>query len=80
MSPGAVSSGTAQVTSPVTVTLGSVTLDASDVLYVGAAPGELFSQLNIRIPSGVSAGNQPLQIKIGDFASPLGAFLAIAAP
>ena len=36
-----------------------VTLDSSDVLYVGAAPGELFSQLNIRIPSGVRAGNQP---------------------
>ena len=33
--PGAVPSGTAQVTSPVTVTLGSMTLDASDVLYVG---------------------------------------------
>jgi uncharacterized protein (TIGR03437 family) len=47
--------------------------------FTGAAPGELYSQLNIRIPSGVSAGNQPLQIKIGDFASPLGAFLAIAA-
>ena len=78
--PGAVSSVTAQVTSPVTVTLGSVTLDASDVLYVGAAPGELFAQLNIRIPSGVPAGNQPLQIKIGDIASPPGAFLAIAAP
>ena len=80
ITPGAVPSGTAQVTSPVKVTLGSVTLDASDVLYAGSAPGEFFSQLNIRIPSGVPAENQPLQIKIGDIASPPGAFLAIAAP
>jgi uncharacterized protein (TIGR03437 family) len=75
---GAIASGAAQVTNPVTVTLGSMTLDASDVLYAGAAPGELISQLNIRIPSGAPAGNQPLQIHIGGIASPSGAFLAIA--
>jgi uncharacterized protein (TIGR03437 family) len=57
-----------------------VTLDASDVLYVGAAPGELFSQLNIRIPSGVPAGNQPLQIKIGDIASPPARFWQLRRP
>jgi uncharacterized protein (TIGR03437 family) len=55
-----------------------VTLDASDVLYAGAAPGELISQLNIRIPSGVPVGNEPIQIQIADVASPVGAFLAIA--
>lgn len=75
---GAVASGAAQVTNPVTVTLGPVTLDASDVLYAGAAPGELISQLNIRIPSGVPVGNEPIQIQIADVASPVGAFLAIA--
>jgi uncharacterized protein (TIGR03437 family) len=63
----------------VTITLGSVTLDPSDVLYAGAAPGSLISLLNIRIPSGTPAGNQALQIRIGGIASPPGAFLAIAA-
>jgi uncharacterized protein (TIGR03437 family) len=80
IAPGAIASGAAQVTSTAKVTLGSMTLAPSDVLYAGAAPGELISQLNIRIPSGTPAGNQPLQIVIGGIASPPGAFLAIAEP
>ncbi len=80
IAPGFIPTGAAQVTSPVTVTLGSVTLNASDVLYAGVAPGEIISQLNIRIPSGTPAGNQPLQIVIGGIASPPGAFLVIAPP
>lgn len=77
---GMIANGAAQVTNPVTVTLGSVTLGAGEVLYAGAAPGELISQLNIRIPSNAPAGNQPLQVQIGGIASPPGAFLAIAGP
>lgn len=80
ITPGAIASSAARVTSTVTVTLNSVALDASDVLYAGAAPGEVISQLNIRIPSGTPAGNQPLQIQVGGITSPLGAFLAITAP
>ena len=64
ITPGTIASGAAQVTNPVTATLGSVTLDGSDILYAGAAPGELISRLNIRIPAGASAGNQPLQVQI----------------
>jgi uncharacterized protein (TIGR03437 family) len=80
IAPGAVASGQAQVTNPVTVTIGSTVLDASDILYAGAAPGEPICQLNIRIPSGIPVGNQPVQIQIGGLASPPGAFLALAAP
>jgi uncharacterized protein (TIGR03437 family) len=80
ITPGAIASGAAQVTSTVTVTLGSVTLAASDVLYAGASPGELISHLNIHIPSGTPAGNQPLQISINGISSPAGAYLAIAVP
>jgi len=58
--------------------LGSVTLPASDVLYAGAAPGELIAQLNIQIPAGTPAGNPPLQVQIAGMSSPPGAFLAIA--
>lgn len=85
--PGTVASGPTPVTSAVTVTLGSVHLNASDVLYAGAAPGEPISQLNIRIPAGTSAGNQPLQIRLDKdgpngpyIASPPGAYLAVSAP
>jgi uncharacterized protein (TIGR03437 family) len=80
ITPGTFASGAAPVTMPVTVTLGSVTLDPSDVLYAGAAPGELISQLNIRIPAGTPAGNLSIQIQIAGIASPPGAFLAITAP
>jgi uncharacterized protein (TIGR03437 family) len=79
VTPGTFSGGAAPVANPATVTLGSVTLDPSDVLYAGAAPGELISQLNIRIPPGTPAGNLPLQIQIAGIASPSGAFLAVAA-
>jgi uncharacterized protein (TIGR03437 family) len=75
--PGTVATGVAQLASSVTVTLGTLTLAASYVLYVGAVPGEPISQLNIRIPAGVSAGNQPLQIRIGNITSPEGAYLTI---
>jgi len=78
--PGVAASGIARVTSAVTVKLGSVTLDPSDILYVGAAPDSVISQLNIRIPSGIPAGNQPIQIVIAGIASPAGAFLPIATP
>jgi uncharacterized protein (TIGR03437 family) len=81
VAPGATATGPAQIrNSTITVTLGGVTLDPKDVLYVGAAPGLLISQLNIRIPQGVPAGNQPLQIRIGFLASAPGGYLAIAAP
>jgi len=80
VAPGAVASGAAPLKNPITVTLGGVTLNTSDVLYAGAAPGEPISQLNIQIPSGVAAGNQPIQVQIGGVVSPAGAFLVIAGP
>jgi uncharacterized protein (TIGR03437 family) len=78
--PGKIDAGVARVTGSLTVTLGAVTLNPSDILYAGAAPGEVISQLNIRIPGGVTAGNQRLQITIGGIASPSGGYLAIATP
>jgi uncharacterized protein (TIGR03437 family) len=80
LTPGAAAGGPAQVTGAVTVTLGGLTLDAGDIIYAGAAQGQLFSQIDIRIPAGIAAGNQPIQVQIGGVSSPPGAFLAIAAP
>jgi len=80
ITPGTFAAGAASTTNPVTVTLGSVTLDSSAVLYAGTAPGELISQLNIRIPAGTPAGNLPLRIQLAGVSSPPGAFLAIASP
>jgi uncharacterized protein (TIGR03437 family) len=79
--PGATAPAAAPVAgAPITVRLGAVTLVPEDVLYAGAVPGEPISQLNIRIPQGVPAGNQPLQIRIGSEVSLPGAYLAIATP
>lgn len=79
--PGAPYAGPA-ASGSVTVRLGSITLDPKDVLYVGGAPGQLISQLNIRIPQGLSAGKQPLQIRfdVPSIVSLPGPYLAIGAP
>lgn len=78
--PGGVASSAAPAANSVTVTLGGATLDASNILYAGAAPGEPICQLNIRIPAGTPTGSQPIQIVIAGVASPAGAYLAITSP
>jgi uncharacterized protein (TIGR03437 family) len=68
--------------SGVTVRLGSITLDPKDVLYAGGAPGQVISQLNIRIPQSITAGQQALQIRFlgGSLTSLPGPYLTIAVP
>jgi uncharacterized protein (TIGR03437 family) len=66
------------VTQSVTVQLGGVTLNAADILYTGVAPTFAgLNQLNLRIPTGVSTGDQPLTITIGGIASPANAVVTI---
>jgi uncharacterized protein (TIGR03437 family) len=49
---------------PVTVTVGGA---PSDVVYAGAAPGEIAGvmQLNIRIPTDAAPGNLPVVVQVG---------------
>jgi uncharacterized protein (TIGR03437 family) len=66
------------LTTPVTVTIGDVTLDASDILYAGAAgdaPG--FYQFNLRLPSTLPDGNAPVKVRIGGFETQDGAVIAV---
>jgi uncharacterized protein (TIGR03437 family) len=53
---------------PVAVTIGGKT---AEVLYAGAAPGQVAGllQVNARIPADVEAGEQLVQVKVGDAAS-----------
>lgn len=74
---GQIPSGTASVVGPISVSIGGVALAASDILYAGAAPGEVIDQLNFRVPAGVSAGNQPIVISIAGVSSPPNAFVAV---
>ena len=62
---------------PVTVQIGG--MDA-EVVFAGMAPQEVAGviQLNVRIPSGVQAGDAvPVQIKVGTFSAPAGVTIAV---
>jgi uncharacterized protein (TIGR03437 family) len=75
--PGVLPSGTASVTAPVSITFGGVTLDPSQVLYVGVSQFAGLYQVNIQVPAGVPDGDQPLEITVGGVASPADAFITV---
>lgn len=75
--PGVLPSGTAPVTTPLSITLGGLTLDPSDILYVGLSQFAGLYQVNIQVPAGAANGNQPLVITVGGVASPAGAFITV---
>jgi uncharacterized protein (TIGR03437 family) len=74
---GQIPQGTASTAGPVSVTIGGVALAASDILYAGAAPGQIIDQLNFRVPANVAAGNQPIVITITGVSSSPNAFVTI---
>lgn len=75
--PGAIPSGTATVTSPVSIIFGGVTLEPSQILYVGLSQFAGLYQVNIQVPAGLAGGNQPLAITVGGVASPASAYIAV---
>jgi trimeric autotransporter adhesin len=75
--PGELPGTAAPVTAPYSITFGGVTLDPSDILYVGATQDAGLYQVNLKVPSSVPDGNQPLVITVGGVASPSGAFLTV---
>jgi uncharacterized protein (TIGR03437 family) len=75
--PGVLPTGIANVTADATVKLGGKTLAASDVLYVGLSGFAGLYQVNIHVPTGTVAGDQPLVITVGGVASSPNAFVTI---
>ncbi len=67
VSAGQLASGQATVVNGVTVTIGSVTLAPSDILYAGLTPGSISGlyQFNVRIPQSTPNGDIPVSISIG---------------
>jgi len=51
----------------------------AEVLYAGAAPGEVagLMQINIRLPLGLTAGNRPIAFSVGGTASQTGLTVAV---
>src|SRR5581483_770733 len=75
--PGVLPSGAAKVTAPVSISFGGVTLDSSNILYVGLSQFAGLYQVNIQVPAGVPNGNQPLVITVGGVASPSTAYITV---
>lgn len=76
--PGAIASGAAQVRGNVVVKLAGQVLPAANVLYAGFSPGSLIYQVNFRVPPGLPASNQPIEISVDGVATPPGAYITLA--
>jgi uncharacterized protein (TIGR03437 family) len=70
----------APTVNPVTVLLNGTALPAENVLYAGMAPGLMAGvyQINIRIPSGVTAGDGGVKLMVSGLASQDGVSLRLA--
>ena len=76
--PGVLPGSAAQVTAPLSIVFGGVTLAASDILYVGVTQFAGLYQVNLRVPDGVADGDQPLVITVGGVSSPANAFITVS--
>lgn len=76
---GQIASDIARVTTPITVSIGGIAVSAADVLYAGLSPGSISGlyQINVRVPSGVPNGNQPVIVTQGGFQTQTGATILI---
>jgi uncharacterized protein (TIGR03437 family) len=80
LSDGAVATGIANATLPVTVTIGG---QPAQVLYAGAAPGIVAGvfQINATVPSGLpNGGDLPLTAQVGGVSAQMGVTVAVAGP
>lgn len=80
LSDGAVATGIANATLPVTVTIGG---QPAQVLYAGAAPGIVAGvfQINAAVPSGLpNGGDLPLTAQVGGVSAQMGVTVAVAGP
>ena len=65
------------VPASVTVTLGGRTFTAQ---YAGGAPGSVagLTQVNVQIPSGLTAGAVPVSVQVGSVSTPPGVTIAVS--
>jgi uncharacterized protein (TIGR03437 family) len=77
---GALATGVSRVTTtPVTVTIGGVTLASPDVFYAGLSPGSISGlyQLNVRIPPTSPDGDILVVVSVGGVPSQTGATIPV---
>jgi uncharacterized protein (TIGR03437 family) len=77
VAPGSLPPGAASTTNTPVVTVGTVTLNSSDVLYAGVSPccAGLY-QLNIKVPA-LADGDYPVTLSLGSFTTPAGGYLTV---
>lgn len=78
---GELASGTvlAPIRDPITISVGGITLGASDVLFAGAAPTLISGlyQINIRIPVATADGDIPVSVQVGGIPSAIGTTIPV---
>jgi len=75
---GQLATGIANMVAPVKVQLGAAVLQDADVLYAGVTPGDAgLYQVNIRVPAGTPDGDLPIQVTVGTYSTPPGAYLSV---
>jgi uncharacterized protein (TIGR03437 family) len=76
---GGLATGLSALASPVTITIGSLTLAPTDILYAGLSPGSISGlyQFNVRIPATAASGEVPVTITIGGIQTQAGATISI---
>jgi uncharacterized protein (TIGR03437 family) len=74
---GAIPTAAAPITSSITVTIGGVTLDPSNVLYAGVSGDAGLYQINIQLPDSVPDGDDSFIVTVNGVQSPVGAYLTV---
>jgi uncharacterized protein (TIGR03437 family) len=76
---GAIVSGVASTTNPVTVQIGDTILSPDDVLYAGLSPQSISGlyQINVRIPLTAPNGNLPVVATVAGVSSQTGATIPV---
>ena len=78
-SPGDIATAQAPIAATVAISVGGVTVPASDVLYAGASPQSIcgLQQINVRLPATLPDGNLPVVLTMSGAQSQTGATIAI---
>lgn len=74
---GVLPNAAAQLTAPVSLTIGGVTVSAADLLYAGVTQFAGVYQVNVKVPANVPGGDQLVVITIGGAASPSQAYITV---
>lgn len=76
---GALAPGIANLTAPISISIGGITLGSGDIFYAGLSPGSITGlyQFNVRVPTGAADGDQPVIITVGGVQTQTGATIPV---